>query len=182
MVRGLNTFERTIKGIKLLVNSKVKTRLGCLIYKQNQNSLEEIIRLAINLKTNEIIFSFMEGIGRLNKESNLLSTLNNKQAEEKLTVLKEKYKNEIKVSYSFTKDNRNSFCKTKCPALKKFVFIDNLGYISPCTWLVDKYPNYKSEINLKSNSLNKVLNCTNCRRFIKDFENIEHNICPVKKR
>ena len=181
-VRGENTFDRTVRGINLLIKNGIYTRLGCLIHKQNQDSLEDVISFACKLRANEIIFSFMEPIGRLSKDSDLVSNLTICEAETILSELKEKYLNKIKVSYSFTTDNRKSCLATKCPALNKFVFIDNLGYVSPCTWLVDKYPQFKSEINLKTNTLKKVLNCNACKSFKKAFDSFEPNICPAKKR
>ena len=64
-VRGEDTFERTLRGIKYLTENNVYTRIGTVIYKKNEDKLKEIIELAIQLKANEIIFSFMEAVGRL---------------------------------------------------------------------------------------------------------------------
>ncbi|MBQ3494950.1 MAG: dephospho-CoA kinase [Clostridia bacterium] len=182
LVRGKNTFSRTINGIKKLVESGVKTRLGCLIYKNNQDHLEDVVKFAAKLQTQEIIFSFMEPIGRLNKESELISDLSGVQAENILAEIKQKYKNQIKVSYSFANSNEKTLCDTKCPALSKFMFIDNLGFVSPCTWLVDNYPQYKSEISLNNHSLKEVLCCDAFKSFKQYHSGVSKNICPAKKR
>ena len=72
-VRGKNTFEPTIRGIKILTENGIYTRLGTVIYSQNEDYLEKIVALASNLKVNEIIFSFMEPMGRLKEDDELLS-------------------------------------------------------------------------------------------------------------
>ena len=72
-VRGENTFERTLRGIRYLTNNQIYTRIGTVIYKQNEDKLEEIVKLAIELKANEIIFSFMEAVGRLDGDETIIS-------------------------------------------------------------------------------------------------------------
>lgn len=182
LVRGDGTFERTINGIKLLVNAAVNVRLGCLIFKQNQDKLEDAIKLALSLNVNEIIFSFMEPIGRLDKNSPLISNLKISNAEQALSKLKQKYKKQIKVSYSFTTDNSKSKGGCKCPALGKFMFIDNLGYISPCTWLVDAHPEFKSKQTLKTASLEEILKSSPCKKCLEFVDNAKPNVCPAKRR
>ena len=59
-VRGENTFERTLRGIRHLTNNNIYTRIGTVIYKKNEDKLEEIIKLAIELNANEMILIFLK--------------------------------------------------------------------------------------------------------------------------
>lgn len=103
-VRGENTFERTLRGIRYLTNNYVYTRIGTVIYKENEDKLEEIVKLAIELKANEIIFSFMEAVGRLGGDETIISKRTINSVKEELENLATKYKKQIKVKYSFTEN------------------------------------------------------------------------------
>lgn len=182
MIRGENTFERTIRGIKNLTSSNVYTRIGTVIYKNNQNNLEQIVMLAEKLGANEIIFSFMEAVGRLEGDDTLVSDLKIDEVVKNLKGLAQKYEERIKVTYSFTEHNNNQTSLTRCPALQKFIYINNLGQISPCTWVTEKNKNYMSEISLKENSYKKVLSSKQLKHFIEDFSECPNGVCPVARR
>ncbi|MFA6860339.1 MAG: dephospho-CoA kinase [Clostridia bacterium] len=182
IVRGENTFDRTINGIKLLSEFSVKTRIGTVIHKGNENCLEKIVLLSKSLGTDEIIFSFMEAIGRLNQKSELLSTKKICEVENELSTLKQKYMNQIKVSYSFTRNKTSLHACSKCPALKKFVYIDNLGRISPCTWIVDKNPESRSKLTLKNATFEEVMEDDSLKTFMGKSKFFKSGICPVRTR
>lgn len=180
-VRGENAFERTLRGIKFLTENNVYTRIGTVIYKYNEDKLEEIIDLAIQLKANEIIFSFMEAVGRLDGDETLISkrTINSvKQELEKLAI---KYKEQIQVKYSFTenKECREEGC---CPAVDKFLYINNLGQVSPCTWVISKNPEYQSKLTLKNSTFAEVINSEPIQKYLKYIEENQIKGCPVNRR
>ncbi len=180
-VRGENTFERTIRGIRYLTNNYVYTRIGTVIYKENEDKLEEIVKLAIELKANEIIFSFMEAVGRLDGDETIISKRTINSVKEELENLATKYKKQIKVKYSFT-ENKITETEEYCPAVNKFLYINNLGQVSPCTWVVSQNPEYKSELTLKNSSLTEIIKSEPIQRYLKYIEENKIKGCPASRR
>ena len=180
-VRGENTFERTLRGIRYLTNNQIYTRIGTVIYKQNEDKLEEIVKLAIELKANEIIFSFMEAVGRLDGDETIISKRTIDGVKEELEKLATKYKEQIQVKYSFT-ENRPTEIEECCPALNKFLYINNLGQVSPCTWAVSNHPEYKSKLTLKNSTFTEIIKSEPIQRYLKYIEENQIKGCPVSRR
>ena len=178
-VRGKNTFEPTIRGIKILTENGIYTRLGTVIYSQNEDYLEKIVALASDLKVNEIIFSFMEPMGRLKEDDELLSKRSLESVKKEIEEIAIKYESKIKVKYSLSE---NKICKSEeiCPAVKRFIYINNLGEISPCTRVVSKKQEYKSKMTLKNNSLNEIINSEPIQKYLKYLEANKITGCPIK--
>ena len=180
-VRGENTFERTLRGIRYLTNNYVYTRIGTVIYKENEDKLEEIVKLAIELKANEIIFSFMEAVGRLDGDETIISKRTINSVKEELENLATKYKKQIKVKYSFT-ENKITKTEEYCPAVNKFLYINNLGQVSPCTWVVSQNPEYKSKLTLKNNSLTEIIKSEPIQKFLEYIEKNQIKGCSASRR
>ena len=180
-VRGENTFEKTIKGIKYLTNNNIYTRIGTVIYKQNEDKLEEIVKLAINLKANEIIFSFMEAVGRLEGDESIISKRKIDNIKKELEELQIKYKGKIEIKYSFT-ENKVTKTEEYCPAVKKFLYINNLGEVSPCTWVVANNSEYKSKLTLKNSTFNEIIKSQPIQEYLKYIEQNKIKGCPVNRR
>lgn len=180
-VRGENTFEKTIRGIKYLTNNQIYTRIGTVIYKQNEDKLEEIVKLAIELKANEIIFSFMEAVGRLEGDETLISKRTTDSVKEELEKLAAKYEKQIQVKYSLA-ENKTSETKECCPAINKFLYINNLGQVSPCTWAVSYYPEYKSKLTLKDSTFTEIIKSEPIQKYLKYIEENQIRGCPVSRR
>lgn len=181
-VRGENTFEKTLRGIRYLTKNNVYTRIGTVIYKQNEDKLEEIVKLAIELKANEIIFSFMEAVGRLKGDETIISKRTIDSVKEEIEKLGVKYKEQIQVKYSFTE---NKICKNQegiCPAISKFIYINNLGQISPCTWVVSENPKYKSELTLKNSTFAEIIKSEPIQKYLKYIQGNQIEGCPVNRR
>lgn len=178
-VRGKNTFELTIRGIKLLTENGIYTRLGTVIYSQNEDYLEKIVALASDLKVNEIIFSFMEPMGRLKEDDELLSKRSLESVKKEIEKLAIKYESNIKVKYSLSENKK---CKSEeiCPAVNKFIYINNLGEISPCTRIVSKNPEYKSKLTLKNKSLNEIIRSEPIQKYLQYLETNKIAGCPIK--
>lgn len=180
-VRGKDTFKKTLRGIRNITDNNIYTRIGTVIYKQNEDKLEEIIKLAIQLNANEIIFSFMEAVGRLKGDETIISkrTINSvKQELEKLSI---KYKEQIQVKYSFT-ENKEYKTEENCPAVNKFLYINNLGQVSPCTWVTSENQAYKSELTLKNSTLAEIIKSEPIQKFLKYIEENKIKGCPVSRR
>lgn len=181
-VRGENTFERTLRGIRYLTGNNVYTRIGTVIYKQNEDKLEEIVKLAIELKANEIIFSFMEAVGRLEGDDTIISRRTINSVKEEIEKLVVKYKEQIQVKYSFTE---NKICKNQegiCPAISKFIYINNLGQISPCTWVVSEKPKYKSRLTLKNSTFAEIIESEPIQKYLNYIQENQIKGCPVNRR
>ena len=160
-VRGINTYERTVKGLEALKKSKNKIRIGCVIHANNEKNLEGVIKNSIDLKANEIIFSIMDLMH--NQDKSLEKKELNNVLIEKIKILKEKYKDNIIVNLNF--DNQPSYIE-KCPGGDHFIFIDNLGRVSPCTWVYEKNKDFISQKSLRNTSLERVLKEENLKRFM----------------
>lgn len=180
-VRGKDTFERTLRGIKYLTQNDIYTRIGTVIYKQNEDRLEDIVKLAIELKANEIIFSFMEAVGRLEGDDTIISKKTIDAVRNEIDKLALKYEKQIQVKYSFTE---NKVCKSEecCPAVKKFLYINNLGQVSPCTWVVANNSEYQSKLTLKNNTFREIINSEPIQNYLKYIEENQIKGCPVSRR
>ena len=160
-VRGKLTYERTINGLKALKNSKNKVRIGSVIHAKNENNLENLIKDSINIGSDEIIFSIMEPVDGQSKS--LVKTISNEELIKTIDDIKEKYQSNIIVNYNFGK--QPTFVK-KCPAGDKFLYINNMGFVSPCPWVYEKNKNCISKISLRDNNLKDVLNDKNISLFL----------------
>ena len=160
-VRGKLTYERTINGLKALKNSKNKVRIGSVIHAKNENNLENLIKDSINIGADEIIFSIMEPVDGQSKS--LVKTISKEELIKTIDDIKEKYQSNIIVNYNFGK--QPTFVK-KCPAGDKFLYINNMGFVSPCPWVYEKNKNCISKTSLRDNNLKDVLNDKNISLFL----------------
>lgn len=160
-VRGKNTYERTIKGLEALKKSKNKVRIGTVIHLNNENNLEGLIIDSIKLKANEIIFSIMEPVDGQSKS--LVKTIPNEDLIKTISSLEEKYNKDIIINYNFGK--QPVFVK-KCPAGDKFLYINNMGFISPCPWVYENNKNCISQKSLRNNELSEVLKDNRISKFL----------------
>ena len=163
-VRGINTYERTIRGLELLKKSKNKVRIGTVIHANNESDLENLVKDSIKLKANEIIFSIMEPVE--GQDKSLVKTKSNEELIENINSLKDKYK-DIIVNCNF--DSQPAFVN-RCPGGDRFLYINNMGFVSPCTWVYEKNKNCISKISLRDNSLDDVLKDKDISMFLKHKE------------
>lgn len=161
-VRGKGTYERTINGLKALKKSKNKIRVGSVIHTNNEQNLESLVKDSINLGANEIIFSIMEPVEGQTKS--LVKTISNEELIKNIEDIKNKYQNKIIVNCNF--NNQPIYVK-KCPAGDRFLYINNMGYVSPCPWVYENNKNCISSISLRDNSLKEILNDKNISKFSK---------------
>lgn len=97
--RGGEYFEPTVSSIKLLKDNDIYVRVGVVIWKENVDKIEEMIKYLINLKVDEVVFNWLIKVGRLVENEDVCvdisrfdSTILNIQK------LKKKYEKDIKVS------------------------------------------------------------------------------------
>lgn len=63
-IRGKSTFDKTVKGIKLLIEYGLTVRSNTLVYTGNIHELEALIQLLLELGVNEMVFDRFMGVGR----------------------------------------------------------------------------------------------------------------------
>ena len=154
--------EGRIKGTKMILGSSYKVPVV----------VEE---------TNEIIFSFMEAVGRLEGDDTIISKKTIDSVKHELEKLAIKYKEQIQVKYSFT-ENMNNEASGRCPAVNKFLYINNLGQVSPCTWVVSQSPQYRSELTLKNSSFSEIIKSEPIQKYLKYIRENKIKGCPVNRR
>ena len=156
-IRGKNTFERTLQGIENLKKfTSHYLRIGTVLYAGNECEIDKMITFYESLGADEVIFSRMEAIGRMKGDISLNAQKTDDQLEREILKLGKNYDGRIKVSTSLT--GKNVDCgKGFCPALEKFLFIDHVGRVSPCTWLVENDSKKKSTLTLEEHSLSEIL-------------------------
>ena len=93
----------------------------------------------------------------------LVKTNSNEDLIKIIDNIKDKYRNNIIVNYNFGK--QPTFVK-KCPAGDKFLYINNMGFVSPCPWVYENNKKCISKISLRNNNLKDVLKDKNISLFI----------------
>ncbi len=190
-VRNKNTYERTIRGVKYLVDEGIYVRIGSLIFRGSENHIQDTIESVANLGVREIVFSYMDPSGNMKKYDPRISMRPSESLKSEIEQLAKTYSGKIKVSHSFTESvvqdpNTSSTCNNKtCPGIQKLLFINNIGQISPCSWLVEEKPAYKSKLTLKQASFEEVLNSPSIKLHLDNVDSLKHQGyfgCPVRKR
>lgn len=161
-VRGKNTYDRTIQGLQALKKSTNKIRIGTVIHANNENKLEEFIKSCIDTRSAEVIFSIMEPMEGQGKS--LVMTKDKNTLVLELETLKKKYQKNIEINYNFKK--QPTYIQT-CPAGEKFLYINNLGQISPCPWVYEKNKNFLTKNSLKNHTLKELLQEKQMQTFLK---------------
>ncbi len=175
-VRGEGTFERTIQGLQNLVAEGIYVRVGTVIFKQNDSYLRNVVDLCVQQRVNEVIFSIMEPAGRIQGDYSSVTQKSAKELADVIDMLSLEYLGRIKIHHNFTPDAENSSCNS-CPGGKKFLYIDNLGRVAPCTWIVERNPEYRSELTVRD-GLEKVLRSAQIQNHLKLIEGIKG--CPLR--
>ena len=163
-VRGKNTYDRTVEGIKNLKESNQYIRIGTVLYKGNQDIILKIIEKAKELEVSEIIFSVMEPVGRMDGDKSFVITKSLKEIEEEIEFYQKKYVDSIKINYNWSKKIDEHI--EACPAGNKFIYINDKGNIAPCSWLVTKSSSYLTKRTLKNHTLEELFQDSNWREFL----------------
>ena len=100
-----------------------------------------------------------------NQDRSQVKKRDNQDLLNELDNLKDKYKDAINVNYNFKA--QPNFIK-RCPAGDKFLYINNLGNISPCTWVYENNKGCISTKSLKDHTLEEILNEPQLQKFTKD--------------
>ncbi|MCA9460318.1 MAG: radical SAM protein [Nanoarchaeota archaeon] len=149
------TYDFAINAIKLLTEKNIKVRVGVVIWKGNENYLEEFVKVGLKYGVDNIFFGWLVPVGT--KEVHSLGVEKERFFEiaSELKDLKEKYQNEIKVTYHrFEEINDNC---NNCQAGKKILHLLPNGEVTPCSWLYKVSKNFCSEKKIYELPLKEIL-------------------------
>ncbi len=114
-------------------------------------------------------------------DEELISKRTTESVKQEIKKLAIKYKNQIQVKYSFS-ENKECRVQGVCPAVDKFLYINNLGQVSPCTWVISQNPEYKSKLTLKNSTFAEVIKSEPIKNYLKYIEENQIKGCPVSRR
>ncbi len=177
MIRGANTFNPTITGIKKLVAAGVRVRLGTVLYSGNQELIAEMVEYAISLGVAEIVFSIMIPAGRLKNDSSFNCTISAAKASAMIDATRQRYQDLVKISSNF-ESSTDYNCET-CPGGESFIYIDNQGHVLPCTWAYEANLCKKSQKTLENHSLKDLLQQNELLSFRSQIKQSAKSGCPV---
>jgi len=114
-------------------------RVGCIVWERNEDYLEEMVKFCKGLGVKNLRFSWLIRVGRFKVNPQLFPQKKWIEAAEEIKRLREKYKEEIKITAHRMPGERNA--SHFCPGGEKIFFIDSQGRISSCSW-ISKITNY----------------------------------------
>lgn len=182
-VRGKKSFYPTIEGIKKLSSYPIKIRIGCVLHLKNENHIEDMYHYFKTFHASEVVFSMMENVGRLKGRTTGMAI----QSPEKLMkIIDSIYISNFKVSHNLKSLVQPIVLKKdillinkNCPGAERFLFINSLGVVSPCTWVSERAPQYIGK-SLHNQSLQKILTSLEFKQF-NEFKKVVGSLCPMEK-
>lgn len=194
-VRGKKSFDPTVKGLTLLSQYLSNIRIGCVLHKFNEFKIQNMIDFFNSFSVEKIAFSIMQPAGRLKEKSDLLISrdiydlyLELEEHKNKYPIVSHNLDSLIhipKVAHLSSKliknSKNNDIVPSVCPGGEKFLFINSIGVVSPCTWVSEHKPFYHKE-NLKEKSLSHILMSETFQQFnqVKNLIAKESEICPME--
>lgn len=130
-IRGKDTYEPTIDGIRKLISADVPVRIGCVITKFNQYSIARFLDSMTLLGVKKVSFSLVEPVGRMARGRNIEPTRSKDELALELSSLKPHYS--ITISDNF--NSNSNYQQPQCPAGSRFIHIDPNGMLTPCPWI-----------------------------------------------
>ena len=155
-VRGGKTYEKTLQGLNHLVEQGMYVRVGTVLFSGNDQCLREMIVFCAERGVKEVAFSIMEPAGRIAGDYSSVTQINKQNLRETIEALAREYGEKIKVRHNFM-SHITWTGEGTCPGARKFLYIDNVGRIAPCTWVVEKSNIYQSNLTLETSSVSDIL-------------------------
>lgn len=180
-VRGKKSFYPTIEGLKKLKSYSAKLRIGCVLHSQNEHFIKEMSYYFKQLGVDEVIFSIMENVGRMKGKTTGLAVQSPDILAEiidSICISNLKISHNLKSLIQPVQFNLNTHFKVTCPGADRFLFINSLGVVSPCTWVSERAPQYIGE-SLHHKSLSDIL-ISNTFEDFKEFKKTSGPVCPME--
>ncbi len=181
-VRGEGTYDSTLRGLHNLTEQGVYVRVGTVLYTQNDSLLEEMVQFCADQGVKEVAFSLMQPAGRMAGDYSLVTRISSLEIAQSVEQLAEKYEDRIKVRHNLGSVSGNGSSGI-CPGATKFLYIDNLGRVSPCTWISESAGSYNSDITLKTHSFDEVIHSSPIRAYLEKIDEAGKQGftgCPLK--
>lgn len=152
-VRGLKTWAPTLKGLNLLNACSVRKRVGCVLHTENYLQISSIVEFLISQNIDVVAFSVMEAAGRMAfSDKRILTTDQLNKAIYFIEKAQKDYSSIQIVSNLISQEYKTP----NCQGGESFLFIDNIGTVSPCTWASKKDNSYLTQ-SLKKQTLSEIL-------------------------
>lgn len=181
-VRGEGTYDSTLRGLQNLTDQGIYVRVGTVLYTQNDSLLEEMVQFCEGQGVKEVAFSLMQPAGRMTGDYSLVTRVPSPEIAKTIEELSARYEGRIKVRHNLG----NSSGKGSdgiCPGATKFLYIDNLGRVSPCTWVSENTGKYDSDVTLKTHSFDEVMQSSPIRDYLERIEEAKQQGltgCPLR--
>jgi len=180
-LRGGNFFNRIIKNINLMKKYKIPLRIGCIIWRENENHLEEMVKLCTKLEIEELRFSWLVRVGRFKKHPELYPKRKRLAIFKEIKNLQEKYRNNIKITAHRMAGAEYNNISQLCPAGDKLFFLNPSGKLSPCSWIAKIDSKLLTKKSLKETDIATLTNSKEFLKFkkiIKERRNKDFKGCP----
>jgi radical SAM protein with 4Fe4S-binding SPASM domain len=182
-LRGKNSFQKTIKGIQILVNNGIDVKIACIVSNKNFYNIKDLLMLGKNLGISHLYFNSLmpggQGISIFDK-----LTLSNKKWSVVLDIINEwniKNKNPLAFAeprFIFDRLSLNSLNNKQgnptvymgCKAGKRELIISPEGYAVVCPLVSTDRSFYKS--NIKTKTLRDIWSNDEC---VKKLRNVNKN-------
>lgn len=181
-IRGEGTYDSTLNGLQSLTDKGIYVRVGTVLCTQNDSLLKEMVQFCADNGVKEIVFSLMQPAGRMAGDYSLVTKIPSLNITRGVEELSRKYKGKIKVRHNLGNLHRDNSSGI-CPGATKFIYIDNLGRVSPCTWVSEHSNKYDNNLTLKENTLDEVMQSPSIRSYLGRIEEARAQGitgCPLK--
>lgn len=179
--RGGEYFKQTVSAIQNAKEAGLYVRVGAVIWKENCEHLEDMIRFLADLHVDEVVFNWLISVGRFQEHQDQGVPLTEfHRLIAAVRSYQNKYKGIIKISMHRSKEflSDNSICS----AGKQILFILPDGRISPCSWLAKLDARLITQDSLKEQSLEDLKQSNAFQLWhsiIKKRTEVCHSGCPA---
>lgn len=155
--RGGEYYNDVVTGIKILKASGIYTRVGCVIWSQNVQYLEDMVKFSIGLGVNQLALNWLLGVGRITQNPQVMvpRELFSKTTTE-IARLRDKYGSRIKIS--MLRDRPFEHAAGICPAGTRLFHVDHKGHVSTCSWVYKMDKLFSTDETLKTHSFRELVN------------------------
>jgi MoaA/NifB/PqqE/SkfB family radical SAM enzyme len=171
--RGAGSFAPTMRGLSFLLKTGSSIRVGCVLFRDNQFLIQSMVESCVKLGVNRLAFSLLEPAGRISGDRSWCVTRSLTEMGNEIHYLQAKYPS-LQIQQNFQSDcsvsNPCSSDALRCPGGTRFLVIDNVGRISPCTWApysreAEAAGTFRSQGTLKTNTVGELLASEPLKRY-----------------
>lgn len=155
LFRGGDYFNKTISAIKNAKGAGLYVRVGVVLWKENIDSISEMIDFFKNMDVDEVVFNWLVKVGRLKENDDKTVSLD-KFDEIIGRINKLKRLNEGIIKISMHRSEKFKEIDTVCQAGAQILFILPDGRVSPCSWLAKLDERLITEQSLVDTPLEKI--------------------------